>query len=67
MGVSRSGLFAMAMGDLLRQKQEEEILSQLNEVYSNGADAPDRDLVKRIKATVRRTVRDRQSARQCIA
>ncbi len=59
MGLSRSRLFAMAVGDFLRRKQREEMLVQLNAVYAEGAAPSERQLLRGIKAKVRRTVKER--------
>ena len=59
MGLSRSGLFALAMGDFLRRQREERMLLRLNEVYTNQPEPAEKRLLKGIKAKVRRTVKDR--------
>ena len=59
MGLTRSGLFAMALGDFLRRRHEEQMLLQLNEVYASGADPAELRLLKGIKDKVRRAVKDR--------
>jgi metal-responsive CopG/Arc/MetJ family transcriptional regulator len=59
MGVSRSRLFALAVGDFLKRERQEEILRRLNEVYADGSNSEERVLLKRIKAKTGRVVRDR--------
>jgi hypothetical protein len=59
MGLSRSGLFTLAVGEFLQQKKREQILNQLNEVYANGPDLGEKRLLKGIEATFRRTLKDR--------
>jgi metal-responsive CopG/Arc/MetJ family transcriptional regulator len=59
MGVSRSRLFAMALDDFLRRRRAAQMLTQLNEVYSSGADPAEARLLKEIKAKVRRTLKAR--------
>jgi metal-responsive CopG/Arc/MetJ family transcriptional regulator len=57
MGLSRSRLFALAVGDFLKQRQREQMLSRLNEIYAS--EPPDKPLLKALKARVRRTVKER--------
>jgi metal-responsive CopG/Arc/MetJ family transcriptional regulator len=59
MGVSRSRLFAQAMGDFLKRNREEQMLRRLNDVYSGTPDPREKHLLKAIKATVRPVVKDR--------
>jgi metal-responsive CopG/Arc/MetJ family transcriptional regulator len=59
MGLSRSRLFALAVGDFLQRRRREQMLVRLNEVYANGGEAAEKRLLKGIKAKVRRTVKDR--------
>src|SRR2546423_909815 len=59
MGMSRSRLFALAIGDFLRVRRREQILKQLNEVYSSAVEPAEKRLLKGIKAKVRPTVKDR--------
>ncbi len=60
MGVSRSRLFALAVGDFLQRQRQEQMLLRLNEVYSNNVEPAEKRLLKGIKAKVRRTtVKDR--------
>jgi metal-responsive CopG/Arc/MetJ family transcriptional regulator len=58
MGLSRSGLFSLAIGDFLERKRREHILFRLNEVYADGIDRAEKRLLKGIKAKVRRTVKE---------
>lgn len=57
MGLSRSRLFALAVGDFLQRQRREEMLLRLNEVYGKGVDPAEAALVKGIKAKARRTVK----------
>jgi metal-responsive CopG/Arc/MetJ family transcriptional regulator len=59
MGLSRSRLFALAVGDFLQRQRQEQMLRRLNEVYANRAEPAERDLLKRIKVKVRPTVKER--------
>ena len=59
MGLSRSRLFALAVGDFLQRQRQEQMLLRLNEVYSNGMEPAEKRLLNRIKAKVRRTVKER--------
>jgi metal-responsive CopG/Arc/MetJ family transcriptional regulator len=59
MGLSRSRLFALAVGDFLQRQREEHMLLQLNEVYAAGAPSAERRLLKSIKSKVRETVKER--------
>jgi len=58
MGVSRSRLFALAVGDFLERQRREQMLLRLNEVYSNDVEAAQKSQLKGIKAKVRRTIKD---------
>ena len=59
MGLSRSRLFAMAVGDFLQRQRREQMLLRLNEVYADGMEPVERPLLKGIKAKVRRAVKER--------
>jgi hypothetical protein len=59
LGLSRSRLFAVAVGEFLRRQRQEQMLSRLNEVYANRAEPAEKVLLKGIKATVRPTVKER--------
>ena len=59
MGLSRSRLFAVAVGEFLKRHREEQMLHRLNEVYSDGLEAQDDRLLKSIKGTVRGTLKER--------
>lgn len=59
MGLSRSRLFAMAVGDFLQLKRREQMLLRLNEVYAEGMETAETPLLKGIRAKVRRTVKER--------
>jgi len=59
MGVSRSRLFALALGDFLHRQRRERMLLRLNEVYGSEHESPEKRLLKPIMAKFRRTVKDR--------
>jgi metal-responsive CopG/Arc/MetJ family transcriptional regulator len=60
MGLSRSRLFALAVGEFLKRRRREEMLLRLNEVYANGVDHPaEKRLVARIKNKLRPAVKER--------
>lgn len=59
LGLSRSRLFAIAVGDFLERHRKDEMLQRLNEVYADGIDASEKRLLRRVKAKVRRTIGDR--------
>ncbi len=59
MGLSRSRLFAMAVGDFLQRQRQEQMLLRLNEVYTEGMEPAETLLLKGIKAKVRRAVKER--------
>jgi metal-responsive CopG/Arc/MetJ family transcriptional regulator len=58
MGVSRSRLFALAVGDFLQRQRQEQMLLRLNEVYANDVEPREKRLLKRIKAKVRPAVKE---------
>jgi antitoxin MazE6 len=59
MGVSRSRLFALAVGDFLERQRRERMLLRLNEVYADGMKPAEKRLLKGIRAKVRRAVKER--------
>ena len=59
MGLSRSRLFAMAVGDFLQRRRREQMLLRLNEVYAEGLEPAEKTLLKAIKAKVPRAVKER--------
>ena len=59
MGLSRSRLFALAVGDFLQRQRREQMLRRLNEVYAAGKEPAETPLLKEIKAKVRRVVKER--------
>ena len=59
MGLSRSRLFALAMGDFLQRQRREQMLLRLNEVYADCMEPAGETVLKGIKAKVRRAVKDR--------
>ena len=59
LGLSRSRLFAVAVGDFLQRQRQEQMLHRLNEVYAKAKQPVEKRLLKGIKAKVRRTVKER--------
>ena len=59
MGVTRSRLFALAVGDFLERQRKEEMLRRLNEVYADGAEPAERRLLRGLKAKVGRQLTER--------
>jgi metal-responsive CopG/Arc/MetJ family transcriptional regulator len=59
MGLSRSRLFAVAVGDFLQRQRRERMLRQLNKVYAAGMEPADAPLLKGIRDKVRRAVKER--------
>ena len=59
MGLSRSRLFSLAVGDFLQRQRREQMLLLLNEVYSDGMEPAEKPLLKGIRAKVRRAVKQR--------
>ena len=57
MGLSRSRLFALAVGDFLQRQRQEQMLLRLNEVY--GVAPAEKRLLHGIKTKVRRTLKER--------
>jgi metal-responsive CopG/Arc/MetJ family transcriptional regulator len=58
MGVSRSALFARAIGEFLERQRKEEMLRKLNEVYLDGTDEAEKSVVRAMKTRVRRVIQD---------
>ncbi len=50
MGISRSQLFARAVAEYVRQRENEELLRRLNEAHADGLDEEDEELLRRYKA-----------------
>ena len=59
MGLSRSRLFAQAVGHFLKERREEQMLRRLNDVYEGKPEPSEKHLLKGIKAKVRRVAKDR--------
>jgi metal-responsive CopG/Arc/MetJ family transcriptional regulator len=59
MRLSRSRLFALAVGEFLKRRRREEMLLRLNEVYANGVDPAEKRLVARIKNKLRPAMKER--------
>ena len=57
MGLSRSRLFAMAIGEFLRRQRQEQMLVRLNDVYANDTEPAGKSLLEGIKAKSRPTVK----------
>jgi len=60
MGLTRSGLFAIAVRDFLQRQHQEQMLIRLNEVYGIQPEPADKRLLKGIKAKVRQTIKERR-------
>jgi metal-responsive CopG/Arc/MetJ family transcriptional regulator len=59
LGLSRSRLFALAVGDFLERRRRQEMLRSLNEVYADRQQPEEERLLRGIKAKFSRTVKDR--------
>ena len=59
MRLSRSRLFALALGHFLQQRRREQMLHQLNEVYAKSMSPAEQSVLKGIKSKVRRAVGER--------
>ncbi len=59
LGLSRSRLFALAVGAFLQEQRREQMLARLNEVYANDAESAKKRLLNGMKASVRSTVKER--------
>jgi predicted transcriptional regulator len=59
LGLSRSRLFALAVGDFLDRQRQDQMLHRLNEVYAKGPELAEKKLLKGIRSKVRRTVGER--------
>jgi metal-responsive CopG/Arc/MetJ family transcriptional regulator len=58
MGLSRSRLFALAVGDFLHRQRQEQMLLRLNEVYADQGAPSEKGLLSGIKAKARRSLKD---------
>jgi metal-responsive CopG/Arc/MetJ family transcriptional regulator len=58
MGLSRSRLFAIAVGEFLRRQRDEQMLHRLNEVHAKGPEPAEKRLLKGMKAKFRPTVKE---------
>jgi len=58
-GLSRSRLFALAIGDFLQRQRREQMLHRLNEVYADRVEPAEKRLLKGMKAKLRRAVKER--------
>jgi len=59
MGLSRSRLFALAVGGFLQRQRREQMLHRLNEVYADGMESAEKALLNVSKTKVRRAVKER--------
>jgi len=59
MGLSRSRLFARAIGEFLQRQRREQMLHRLNEVYADGMEPAEKRLLAGMKARVRPAVKER--------
>jgi metal-responsive CopG/Arc/MetJ family transcriptional regulator len=58
MGLSRSRLFALAIGDFLQRQQREQMLRRLNEVYAEDVEPAEKRLLKGMQAKLRRAAKE---------
>lgn len=49
LGVSRSQLFARAVAEYVRQRENEELLARLNEAHADGLDPEEEELLERMR------------------
>lgn len=49
LGVSRSQLFANAVSEYVRERENEELLKRLNEAHADGLDEEDEELLERMR------------------
>jgi metal-responsive CopG/Arc/MetJ family transcriptional regulator len=59
LGLTRSRLFALAVGDFLKRQRKEQILRRLNEVYAKPPSPAEKELLRRIKAKSGPVVKER--------
>jgi len=59
MGLSRSRLFALAIGDFLQRQRREQMLHRLNEVYADRVEPTEKRLLKGMKAKLPRAAKER--------
>jgi metal-responsive CopG/Arc/MetJ family transcriptional regulator len=58
MGLSRSRLFALAVGEFPQRHRQEQMLVRLNEVYADQSKPVEKHLLKAMKGKVGRTMRE---------
>jgi len=56
MQLSRSQVFAQAVKEFLRERENRRILEQLNQVYAEGPDEEEQQYLERMKARYRRII-----------
>jgi metal-responsive CopG/Arc/MetJ family transcriptional regulator len=49
LGVSRSQLFARALAEYIRERENEELLRRLNEAHSDGLDQEEEEFLERMR------------------
>ena len=49
LGVSRSQLFARAVGEYVRRRENEELLARLNEAHADGLDDEEKEHLERMR------------------
>lgn len=59
MGLSRSRLFSVALGEYLRHRRQDQMLDRLNQVYASEPTAAQRRKTAKLKAKFRSTIKDR--------
>ncbi len=58
MGVSRSRFFSIAANELLRKQREDEITRRLNEVWADGMDNEEKQVLDGMLHEFSRTIKD---------
>ncbi len=54
--VSRSSLFALALRDFIRHRQNEDLLRRINEAYQDAPDADEEDRLRTMRRRQRKAV-----------
>jgi len=59
MGISRSQLYAKAVGDFVRRHEGPAVLGKLNQVYAEAPDGDEKDVCQRARARIRKHLEGR--------
>ena len=59
LGLTRSRLFSLALEDYLRRMQQQRMIEQLDQVYSEPTQPSEARTAKRMKVKFRSTIKDR--------